>query len=124
MFERFTKPARDAVTAAQTYAADLGHERIGDDHLLLAIDSSAGSSAAQALAEAGVDAAALRAEIERAHGRLGNDDADALSTLGIDLDAVRSKVEEVFGAGALDSGKPRRRPGGHIPFTKDAKRPV
>ena len=65
MFERFTRPARDAVTAAQTYAAELGHERIGDDHLLLAIDSSAGSSAAQALAEAGVDAAGLRAEIER-----------------------------------------------------------
>lgn len=122
MFERFTKPARDAVAAAQTYGTELGHERIGDDHLLLAIGSSAGSSAARALAEAGVDAAALRAEIERAHGRLGNDDADALSTLGIDLDAVRSKVEEVFGTGALDSGKPRRRLGGHIPFTKDAKK--
>ncbi|MEI7055480.1 Clp protease N-terminal domain-containing protein [Nocardioides sp. CCNWLW239] len=122
MFERFTKPARDAVTAAQTYAAELGHDRIGDDHLLLAVGSSTGSSAARALADAGVDAAGLRAEIERAHGRLGNDDADALSTLGIDLDAVRSKVEETFGAGALGSGKPRRRFGGHIPFTKDAKK--
>ncbi|GGU08483.1 Clp protease N-terminal domain-containing protein [Nocardioides albus] len=122
MFERFTRPARDAVTAAQTYAAELGHERIGDDHLLLAIRASSDSTAARALADCGVDAARLRAEVERAHGRLGNDDADALSTLGIDLDAVRSKVEEVFGAGALDGGKPRRRLGGHIPFTKDAKK--
>ncbi|MFE6648427.1 Clp protease N-terminal domain-containing protein [Nocardioides sp. NPDC057772] len=122
MFERFTRPARDAVTAAQTYATELGHDRIGDDHLLLAIGSGSESSAARALAGAGVDSAALKAEVERAHGRLGDDDADALSTLGIDLDAVRSKVEEVFGAGALDSGKPRRRFGGHIPFTKDAKK--
>jgi ATP-dependent Clp protease ATP-binding subunit ClpA len=122
MFERFTKPARDAVTAAQTYATELGHDRIGDDHLLLAIGPGTDSTAARALAEAGVAAAALRTEVERAHGRLGDDDADSLSTLGIDLDAVRSKVEEVFGAGALDNGKPRRRLGGHIPFTKDAKK--
>ncbi|NYI75395.1 Clp protease N-terminal domain-containing protein [Nocardioides panzhihuensis] len=122
MFERFTRPARDAVTAAQTYAAELGHERIGDDHLLLAIGAGAGSTSARALVDCGVDPAALRAEVERAHGRLGNDDADALSTLGIDLNEVRSKVEEVFGAGALDSGKPRRRLGGHIPFTKEAKK--
>jgi ATP-dependent Clp protease ATP-binding subunit ClpA len=122
MFERFTRPARDAVTAAQTYAAELGHERIGDDHLLLAIAAGAESTAARALADCGVDPAALRAEVERAHGRLGNDDAEALSTLGIDLDSVRSKVEEVFGAGALDSGKPRRRLGGHIPFTKEGKK--
>ena len=121
MFEKFTKPARAAVTEAQTYAADLGHERIGDDHLLLAI--RAGDSAgAQALAEAGVEAAALRAEVERAHGRLGDDDADALSALGLDLDAVRTKIEETFGEGALDGGKPRRRLGGHIPFTKNAKK--
>lgn len=122
MFERFTKSAREAVTEAQTYAAELGHERIGDDHLLLAVRSGSGSSAARALADAGVDPTALRAEIERAHGQLGEDDAEALSALGIDLDAVRSKVEEAFGEGALDNGRPRRRLGGHIPFTKDAKK--
>ncbi|GGR50202.1 ATP-dependent Clp protease ATP-binding subunit ClpA [Nocardioides luteus] len=122
MFERFTRPARDAVTAAQTHATDLGHDRIGDDHLLLAISSGADSPAARALTEAGVDTAGLRAEIERAHGRLGEEDAEALSSLGIDLDAVRSRVEAVFGDGALDAGKPRRRFGGHIPFTKDAKK--
>ncbi|MGH3352932.1 MAG: Clp protease N-terminal domain-containing protein [Nocardioides sp.] len=122
MFERFTKSAREAVTGAQTYATELGHERIGDDHLLLAIRSGSDSAAARALADAGVDPAALRVEIERAHGHLGDDDADALSALGIDLDAVRAKVEETFGEGALDNGKPRRRLGGHIPFTKDGKK--
>lgn len=122
MFERFTRPARDAVTAAQTYAADLGHERIGDDHLLLAVAADGGSSAARALAEHGMDTARLRAEVERAHGRLGDEDAEALSMLGIDLDAVRAKVEETFGSGALDQGRPRRRLGGHIPFTKEAKK--
>ena len=122
MFEKFTKPARDAVTGAQAYAAELGHERIGDDHLLLAILAGADSPAARALTDTGVATAALSAEIERAHGRLGDDDADALSALGIDLEAVRSKVEESFGEGALDNGKPRRRLGGHIPFTKDAKK--
>ncbi|TQL70148.1 ClpA/ClpB-like protein [Nocardioides albertanoniae] len=121
MFERFTRPARDAVTTAQTYATELGHERIGDDHLLLAIQAG-DSLGARALAGSGVDATELREEIERAHGHLGSDDADALAALGIDLDAVRSKVESAFGEGALDNGRPRRRLGGHLPFTKDAKK--
>jgi len=122
MFERFTKPAQMVVIDAQAIGVELGHERIGTDHLLLAIVRAPEERAAVALLAAGVDPERLETEVESAHGHLGPDDADALAALGIDLDAVRERVEEAFGPGSLDNGRPRRRLGGHIPFTKDAKK--
>ena len=121
MFERFTKQAQLVVVEAQGVARELNHTQIDTNHLLLAIMGDPEQPAARALLEAGIDRDRLRAEVAKAHGNLGPDDAEALAALGIDLDAVREKVEEAFGPGALDKGGPRRR-GGHIPFSKEAKK--
>ena len=46
MFERFTRDARQAVTAAQRAARELGHRRLGTEHLLLGIADADDAAAA------------------------------------------------------------------------------
>ena len=121
MFERFTKEAQLVVVEAQGVARELDRTQIDTNHLLLAMVGDPDHPAARALLEAGIDRDRLHSEAAKAHGHLGPDDAEALASLGIDLDAVRERVEEAFGPGALDRGGLRRR-GGHIPFSKEAKK--
>jgi ATP-dependent Clp protease ATP-binding subunit ClpA len=115
MFERFTKPAREVVTAARAEATRRGDRAIGTEHLLLALaDAGIGGIAGEALHAAGVDAAVVAAGIARhpATGRrLGAEDAEALRTVGIDLDAVLARVAESFGPGALDAAEQESRRG-------------
>jgi ATP-dependent Clp protease ATP-binding subunit ClpA len=124
MFERFTGDARAAVEAAQREAAELRHDWIGTEHVLLGV-LVAGGPGARLLGGFGVEAVAVRADVVRIIGRGEDDlDADALAVLGIDLDAVRERVERAFGPGAL---RPRRRcrRGGvsvSLPFTPRAKK--
>ena len=119
MFERFTRAARDVAVSAQEEAAELGHDRIGTEHLLLGV-AAAGDDGI--LASLGVERAALRATVANERG--GELDAAALATIGIDLDAVRRSVEESFGPGALAGRRRCRRGGhpGHVPFSPRAKR--
>src|SRR5689334_7473145 len=106
MFERFTDQARELVKAAQEEARGLGHGFIGTEHLLLAMLRPASGATATILADAGLTAERVRADIGRMLGdwtvSLGRSDAAALEAIGIDLDAVRAKIEETFGPGALD----------------------
>lgn len=138
MFERFTDSARAAVVGAQTEARGLGHGWIGTEHLLLAVVRDPDRPVARQLAGLGLTHDRLHAEVVTilcGH----HDDGSALRDLGIDLDAVRARVEEQFGPGALDRqpapgrkgrrGLLRRRPrparkdcGGHIPFSRSAKK--
>jgi ATP-dependent Clp protease ATP-binding subunit ClpA len=113
MFERFTDAAREAVVAAQSEAAALGSGRIGTEHLLLGVAAVPGR-AGEVLAAHGATPDKLRSATRPQLDR------DALATLGIDLDEVRRRVEASFGPGALESG--RRRKGGYIPFTPEAKK--
>jgi ATP-dependent Clp protease ATP-binding subunit ClpA len=125
MFERFTAGARAAVVQSQEVARDLGDPRISPAHLVVAV-ASVDDPAAEALAAHGADRAALLDAFD------GDGlDAAALAALGIDLDAVRRRADTVFGAGALDradrarragSGGRRGGAGGHVPFTRDAKK--
>ena len=121
MFERFTEDARAAVVAAQAEATALHHGWIGTEHLLLGVLATGGDGA-RLLAGFGVDAAGVRADVERIIGR-GEEgiDPEALATLGIDLDAVRERVERAFGPGALSRGRGCGT-SGHIPFTPRAKK--
>lgn len=126
MFERFTAGAREVVVGAQARARELRHQRIGTEHLLLALLDGAGDAAgdaavARATADQGLTASAVR---ERLLRRSGDPlDPEALSTLGIDLDAVREATERTFGEGALDVPAGRRRgPKGHLPFAPEAKK--
>lgn len=60
MFERFTDRARRVLVLAQDAARDMDHQQIKPEHLLVALTEGEGV-AAKAMAQCGVDAAALRA---------------------------------------------------------------
>ncbi|MFJ9446521.1 Clp protease N-terminal domain-containing protein [Kitasatospora sp. NPDC101235] len=130
MFERFTGTARQVVVTAQQEARELQHERVGTEHLLLAIVGVPGDPAAAVLVEAGLDRETVRRAVVRARGP--EEDAVALASIGVDLGAVREAVESVFGKGALDAPteeKPRQRgwfrseaKPGRSPFTARAKK--
>jgi ATP-dependent Clp protease ATP-binding subunit ClpA len=110
MFERFTKSARDAVTGAESEAIQLGHSRIGTEHLLLAM-LRRDSLAYAVLIDEGLTYDGVRGAVKRitGPGDLGPEDAEALSAIGIDLGAVRAKMEESFGDKAFEEWPPGRR---------------
>ncbi|GAA1866934.1 Clp protease N-terminal domain-containing protein [Asanoa iriomotensis] len=116
MFERFTDRARSVVKGAVAESRALHHDKVGTEHLLLAMlddeRESGGGVAGRVLRGAGVTADDIRARIESHVGQgpraLGTADAEALRQIGIDLEAVRRKVEEAFGEGALS--RPPARP--------------
>jgi ATP-dependent Clp protease ATP-binding subunit ClpA len=118
MFERFTKDARAAVVGAQEVARETGTRSIDTRHLLVVLAENPGP-ARRALQTVGADVRAVAATA-RAELRAGGIDGDALAGIGIDLDAVRAQADAVFGPDALELAG--RAPGGHIPFTPDAKK--
>jgi len=119
MFERFTPEARQVVEGAQQQARDLRHDRIGTEHLLLALLTRQGTTSSTVLGRHGVTRAEVVTDVARMTGT--ELDASALTSIGIDLDAVRTSVEAIFGHGALDDPDGRRRSTGHLPFTPRAK---
>jgi len=128
MFERFSRNARVAVVLAQEEARELGADEIRPEHVLVGVLQSAGRDLAGMLAGYGVTAEAVRERLVPAESgdKSFDDDADALRSIGIDLRAVRDNVARNFGADVWDnalrrSGRRKRR-GGHIPFTKSAKK--
>jgi ATP-dependent Clp protease ATP-binding subunit ClpA len=118
MFERFTADARQVVTQAQTEAREIPHGCVGTEHLLMALAGQPSATGA-VLTGHGLTREAV-SEAVRNHLRANDLDADALTALGIDLDQVRARVEAAFGAGALDTGRPAK--GGHLPFSRRAKK--
>jgi ATP-dependent Clp protease ATP-binding subunit ClpA len=113
MLERFTTSARTAVIQAKREALALRHNRIGTEHLLLAMLAGTDGFAAGVLRDIGVSYERIRAAVERVTkpGGLSAADAAALEAIGIDLDAVRAKLEESFGPGALTPAEPPPRRG-------------
>lgn len=101
MFERFTGPARDAVQAAKTYAAESSASEVRPEHLLMAILDNQGCLATRVLEGLGAPAVDVRAELDRRRARYGDgldeDDAEALATIGIDLDEVLHRIERNLG---------------------------
>lgn len=94
MFERFTKEAKAAVTAAQTEAAERLDNRIGSEHLLIGV------------LETSPDVTEMLT-VEQAREALVAMDVSALEAVGISLEAVVTGQE------------PKRKR--HIPFTGSAK---
>lgn len=121
MFERFSRPARQVVVEAQEEARSLGHDRVGTEHLMLAVLRRPEQPGAATLVRLGVSAENCRAAVSSVVGgadgdALGPEDAEALKAFGIDLDEIRRRAENAFGDGALDApvtdpeaGAPRRR---------------
>lgn len=122
MFERFTESAREVVVAARRSAGELGHRRVGTEHLLLGLLERPDSVPARLLGRHGLDhrtAAAAIARLVRVEvDELDGLDAEALESIGIDLDAVRGRIEESFGPGALDG----RRSTNRVPFSPRSKK--
>jgi ATP-dependent Clp protease ATP-binding subunit ClpC len=67
MFERFTDRARRSVELAQGVAADLGHDSVGTDHLLLGLIGEGGGVAFRALDALGVTTEAASEAVCRRH---------------------------------------------------------
>lgn len=133
MFERFTAEARQIVLGAVLVSQELGSASVGTGELLLAITSDDGP-AGRALADAGVTGDRLRALLDSRRDLVDGAvlDPAALASIGIDLDEVRRAIEATFGRGALAGRggrrlgrmvrrRPESRPGGHRPFTREAK---
>ena len=125
MLERFTKAARGAVVDAQEQARTFGHREIVPEHVLLGVLADVDGVAAKVLRGLGVEREALVAQTRA----LEVSDAEALRSIGVDLEAVRRQAEATFGPGALDRPRRQRRGlfrlrtvGGHLPFSKAAKR--
>ncbi len=69
MFERFTDRARRVVVLAQEEARMLNHNKIGTEHILLALIREDGGIAAQALESLGITEEAARQQVEAIAGR-------------------------------------------------------
>ncbi|HSK92227.1 MAG TPA: Clp protease N-terminal domain-containing protein [Euzebyales bacterium] len=110
MFERFTRDARVAVTAAVTESERRGERHVGTDHLLLGVITAGGPVTSAALAAAGMDLQAARRVWDEA-------DLTALAAIGVD-------VHRLPGPSGT-AQRPRLRWLGrsaHRPFTGGAKR--
>ena len=70
MFERFTREARAAVTAAETEARELGSPTIEAEHLLLALtELDPGTAVGGVLADVGLDRDAVLAALDKERER-------------------------------------------------------
>ncbi|OOC55091.1 MULTISPECIES: Clp protease N-terminal domain-containing protein [Nocardiopsis] len=106
MFERFTGQSRRVIVRSQEEAWELGHDRIGTEHLLLGLLQEREGLLARVLG-------ALRGRAETGHRPLGRREsvaARALGDLGLDRGTVLAGVVEAVGRGA--GSVPR-----HVPFT-------
>ncbi|MEV6872624.1 Clp protease N-terminal domain-containing protein [Amycolatopsis sp. NPDC051128] len=123
MFEKFTADARLGVIEAQMVARQSGSVEVVPAHLLAGLVKIAEGDGVRVLAELGISAEDLAAELERVRRRGGVSDADAeaLTEFGIDVEQIVERVEQTHGVGAL-AGRlgPAKR--GHIPFTAQSKK--
>ena len=120
MFERFTKPAREAVRQAVVVAQEEGSPVVRADHVVVAIAAADGDGA-RLLRTAGwqSDAETLgrRFTAAQRRGGLSSADLEALKAVGVDAEAMLQRL--VGESSPLDEPGRRRR---HRPFTPEAKK--
>lgn len=112
MFERFTREDRMLLAFAMQEAADLGHTRLGADHLILGMLCNARSPLFALLGSQGLTLDEAREVVRAQHADDPEDagepvgetasqryeeDREALRSIGIDLDKVRAAVRDRFG---------------------------
>lgn len=133
-FQRFGKEHRVLVGFAAAEAGDLGHQTLGNDHLILGMLGNARSPLFGLLGEHGLQLAGAREAVQTFHdehpeadaeaaeksaGERYEEDRAALASIGIDLDRVREAVRTNFGddlaegwAERAGRGRGGRGPGG------------
>jgi ATP-dependent Clp protease ATP-binding subunit ClpA len=98
MLHRLSRRTHDCIDAAAAFASQRGDHRIGTEHLLLGLVHDPQS---QAVAALGVDAAAVRAELDAF-------DDEALASVGIETTAPSAaepgRAALRFGSGTLTAG--------------------
>jgi ATP-dependent Clp protease ATP-binding subunit ClpA len=99
------------VSIAAEQAGELGHDRVGSEHLLLGLLSPETGAGYQVLHAAGLQADRVREIIRQRSpgaGMLTQEDAESLRSVGIDLDVVLENLSKCFGPDAVSHGRPRR----------------
>jgi len=107
---------------AVAQAGDLGHDCVGNQHLLLGLLSPDTGAGYQVLHGAGLEADRVREVVRRrtpGDGVLTQEDAESLRSVGIDLDVVLEHLTESFGPDAVPHSQPRR---GRLRFSRPAKK--
>ncbi|MCZ0911752.1 Clp protease N-terminal domain-containing protein [Gordonia amicalis] len=119
MFERITRDDKMLLAFATQEAADLGHRRLGNDHLILGMLCNARSPLFTILADQGLTLASAREVVRKYHDEHADvadatdtddesarqryeEDREALRSIGIDLDKVREAVRGRFGEDLSD----------------------
>ncbi|MGV9713260.1 Clp protease N-terminal domain-containing protein [Gordonia sp. NPDC003424] len=115
MFERFNRDDRMLLAFSMQEAADLGHTRLGNDHIILGMLCNARSPLFTLLGEQGLTLAGAREAVRAYHAENAEaaddsadaaeetaaqryeEDREALKAIGIDLDKVREAVRDRFG---------------------------
>jgi ATP-dependent Clp protease ATP-binding subunit ClpA len=111
MFDFMNEAARHVMASADQESDRLSHNYLGNEHVLIAVAQS-DSAAARALSARGLDAAALRVEVNHLVRRgvlppAWRRDADLLRRIGIDLAAVRQSMDDAFGVDAVNDAVER-----------------
>jgi ATP-dependent Clp protease ATP-binding subunit ClpA len=106
MWDRLNAPARHVMADALDAADELGHDYIGDEHVLLGLLGEESGSARRFLERHGLDRAAARTELLRLTvagqiPRPRRDQAADLRTVGIDVDQVARRLTAAFGPDAV-----------------------
>jgi ATP-dependent Clp protease ATP-binding subunit ClpA len=111
MFEKFTKPAREAIVRATAHAVDATARQVRPEHILLGILDQDGCLAVGVLSGLGVPPDRVRTALDRHRLRyvdgLDPEDAEALAAIGIDLDEVVRRIDRNLGGPAPTRNRPR-----------------
>ena len=98
MFERFTDHARNVMATANQQAQQLGHDRIGTEHIFLGLLKEDAGAAAKILKDRSVDTEKMLGEIEQFVQHTGEAEPAAESKLPATAPAMRvveHAIEEV-----------------------------
>jgi ATP-dependent Clp protease ATP-binding subunit ClpA len=111
MFERFTRPAREAVVLATAHAVEATASQVRPEHILQGILDQDGCLAVEVLAGLGAPPDRMRTALDRHRLRyvdgLDAEDAEALRAIGIDLDEVVRRIDRNLGGPPPGKGRPR-----------------
>jgi ATP-dependent Clp protease ATP-binding subunit ClpA len=107
MFERFSKEAREIVAAALAEAEARGDNRVGSEHLLIAVAGVDFPFNRSLLGSLDVGRAGIRKQLDQI-------DSDSLASVGVDPELLEPALRSLGGSVSRNARR-------HRPFTQSAK---